>query len=90
MDWVLLALAAVFLVFVAKLYGRKGVSSVIVFAGALLAKDGVGHFFGKKAEWIFVSLFAILCIAIYIIKRRKRDQHARHKHHSESGSDTVA
>ena len=88
MYWVLLAI--VLLVVVAKLYGRKGVSSVIVFAGALLAKDAVGHFWGKKAEWIFVSLFAVLCIAIYVIRRRKRGQHAKHKHNSESASDTVA
>jgi hypothetical protein len=81
MLWIILA--TVLLAIVAGFYGWKALSSVLVFAGTILAKDAVGHFWGKKAEWIFVSLFAVLCIAIYVIKRRKRDHHAKHKHDSE-------
>jgi hypothetical protein len=69
MYWILLAI--VLLVVVAKLYGRKGVSSSIVLAGALLAKDAARHFGGIVAEWIVVGLFGILCVGIYITKRRK-------------------
>jgi membrane protein implicated in regulation of membrane protease activity len=88
MLWIILA--TVLLAIVAGFYGWRALSSVLLFAGALLAKDAIGHFWGKKAEWIFVSLFAVVCITIYVINRRKRDQNARHKHHSESESDTVA
>ena len=81
MFWIFLA--AILLALVAFLYGRKGLSSVIVLAGALLAKDVVGRYWGKAAEWIFVGLFAILCIAIYVTKRRNQNQDVGRKHHRE-------
>ena len=88
MFWILLSI--VLLALVAFLYGRKGLSSVIVLAGALLAKDAFAHFLGKTGEWIFVGLFAILCIAIYVTNRRNRNQEVRRKHHQKSGGDRVA
>jgi hypothetical protein len=87
MFWIFLA--AVLLALVAFLYGRRGLSSVIVLAGALLAKDVVGRSWGKTAEWIFVGLFAILCIGIYATKRRNQNQDGKHQHHAESGGDHV-
>jgi preprotein translocase subunit SecG len=88
MFWILLS--AVLLAVVAFLYGRKGLSSVIALAGALHAKDAVGHFLGTRAEWIFVGLFAILCIAIYVTKRRNQNHDVRCKHHRESGGEDAA
>ncbi len=86
--WILLA--AVLLALVAKLYGWKGVLSVAGLGGALLAKDAIRRSWGHTAEWIFVGLFAILCIALYLIRHRKRDRHGRNKHDLESGHDPVA
>lgn len=86
--WILLS--AVLLAVVAKFYGWKGVLSTVCLAGTFLAKDAVRHFLGRTGEWVFVAIFAIPCIAIYIIKRRKPPQHGRHRHHLKSGRDHVA
>ena len=63
-----------------KLYGRKGLSSVLLFAGALLLKDGARHLWGPIAEWTVVGLFGVACIAVYVIQRRARAQQSPDKH----------
>jgi hypothetical protein len=81
--WILVS--AVLLALVTRFYGRKALSSVLALAGALLAKDAAGHFWGRTAEWSVVGLFAVLCVGIYAIKRRNRDHHVVQKHHPGSG-----
>jgi hypothetical protein len=68
MLWI--ALASVLLAIVALFYGRKGLSSVLVLAGALLAKDAARRYWGITAEWIVVGFFGVLCVGIYVTKRR--------------------
>ena len=86
--WILVS--AVLLALAGKFCGRKGLLSVVGLAVALLTKDVIRHFCGQVGEWVFVAVFAIPCIAIYVIQRRKRDRDDRHKHHLESGHDHVA
>ena len=83
---VIFAICGLVLVFL----GKRGLSQVLTFAGVLLLKDAIGHFCGELAEDIFVGLFVAVCIVIYILQRRKRSQHAEHKHHTEISDDHVA
>jgi len=70
--WILIVLCLCALVL--KFYGKAGLKSVLVFAGILLTKDAISHFFGKTAEWIFIGLLAALAIAIYFVRRSKLDE----------------
>lgn len=69
--WILLALILIALV--CKLYGKSGVSSVLLFAGALLIKDAALHIWGKTAEIIVVGLFAMVAIAVYLVRRGRQE-----------------
>lgn len=81
MFWILLS--AILLALVAFLCGRKGLSSVIAFVAVLLAKDVVGHVWGKTAERIFVGVFAVLCITIYVTKHRNQKRDVSGTHHRD-------
>lgn len=70
--WLLWTLAAVLLVLAGTFYGRKGVFSAIAFAAVLLTKDAMQHFCGPFGEWTFVGLLMILCLVIYVRKKRNR------------------
>src|ERR1019366_5498391 len=75
---------------VLKLCGKKGLSSVLLLLGVLLVKDAARRLWGHTAEWIVVGLFAVPCVAIYIIRRQRRGQHGSHKHHAGAQHDQVA
>jgi len=72
MIWIPIALILSAVVFI--LYGKSGLKSALLLAGALLIKDAAARFAGKQGEWLVVGLFAVLAIGIYILKRKNKKQ----------------
>jgi hypothetical protein len=70
MIWIPMAIILLAVVFI--LYGKSGLKSALLLAGALLIKDAAAHFAGKLGEWLIVSLYAVVAIGIYIIRRNKK------------------
>ena len=52
--------------------GKRGLFFTLGFAGTLLLKDAVAHFWGKLAEWILTGAFVVIAIVIYLRRQRKR------------------
>ena len=72
MIWIPITLILFAVVF--KLYGRAGVCSALLLGGALIIKDVAAHFAGSLGEWLVVSLYAVVAIAIYVLKRKNKKQ----------------
>jgi hypothetical protein len=53
MIWIPLSLILLAVVF--KLYGKPGLESALLLAGALLIKDAAFHFAGKLGEWLVLA-----------------------------------
>lgn len=70
MLWIPIALVLLLVVF--RLYGRSGVVSASLFAGALLVKDAAAHFWGKLGEGLVAGAYVALAIAIYVLRRMRR------------------
>jgi hypothetical protein len=68
--WILVA--ATVSAFVLKFYGRSGIKFVLAFAGTLIAKDAIFHFWGLTAESIFVGIVLVCAISIYMARRMKQ------------------
>jgi hypothetical protein len=71
MLWIPIALVLLLVVF--RLYGWSGVVSASLFAGALLVKDAAAHFWGKLGEGLVVGAYVVLAIAIYVLRRLRRN-----------------
>ena len=70
--WIPIAAILVIYLTLYKVYGKSGVKSVSLLVGMLLVNDGVSHFFGKTAEYIFVGFLAAVAIVIYSARRQSK------------------